>query len=99
MAVLNQAVIFFLLMLVGIYARRAKMITPENQEQISAVVVNIAYPAIILSAALAPGERIGGDALLEAVLAAVATIALAALARALRHDCSGRRLRLRRLHS
>ena len=79
MAVLNQAVIFFLLMLVGIYARRAKMITPENQEQISAVVVNIAYPAIILSAALAPGERIGGDALLEAVLAAVATIALAAL--------------------
>ena len=55
MAVLNQALIFFLLMLVGIYARCTKMITPENQQQLSAIVVNIAYPPIILSGALAGG--------------------------------------------
>lgn len=32
LSVLNQAVIFFLLMLVGIYARRTSLITPENQQ-------------------------------------------------------------------
>lgn len=79
MAVLTQAVIFFLLMLIGIYTRRMKMITPENQQQLSAIVVNIAYPAIILSGALTDGERIGGTALLEAALAALGTIALAAV--------------------
>lgn len=53
MSVLNQAVIFFLLMLVGIYARRTSLITPENQQKLSGIVVNIAYPTIILSGALA----------------------------------------------
>lgn len=78
MAVLHQAVIFFLLMLVGVYARRTKMITPENQQQLSAIVVNIAYPAIILSSALSDGERIGSAELLAAVLAAAAVILFAA---------------------
>ena len=48
LSVLNQAVIFFLLMLVGIYARRTSLITPENQQKLSGIVVNIVYPAIIL---------------------------------------------------
>ena len=78
LSVLNQAVIFFLLMLVGIYARRTSLITPENQQKLSGIVVNIAYPAIILSGALAEGERIEGTALLEATAAAFATLALAA---------------------
>ena len=65
-------------MLVGIYARRTSLITPENQQKHSGIVVNIAYPAIILSGALAEGERIEGTALLEATAAAFATLALAA---------------------
>lgn len=52
MAVLQQTVIFFLIMLIGIYARRKGIITPDNQNSLSALVVNIAYPCIIVSAAL-----------------------------------------------
>ncbi|MCR8920434.1 hypothetical protein [Parasutterella secunda] len=52
MAVLEQAIIFLLLVIVGVYARRIKWITFENQQQISGLLVNIASPVIILFGAL-----------------------------------------------
>jgi predicted permease len=80
MAVLEQMIIFFILMVVGLVARRLKMITEDNQQQLSSLVVNIAYPALILSSALSAGERIEGTALLTAVGATIALIALAMVA-------------------
>ena len=47
MLVLQQMIIFVLLMVVGALARHYKILTPENQPQITKLVVNIAYPAII----------------------------------------------------
>ncbi|MCI6100300.1 MAG: AEC family transporter [Selenomonas sp.] len=76
MAVFQQMVIFFLLILVGFYARHKGMITSENQAQISAIVVRIAYPAIILSGALADGPRVGGSELLSALGATIALLVL-----------------------
>ncbi len=79
MEVLQQMLIFFLMIGMGIYARKKKILTAENQAQISALVVNIAYPAIILSGAVAEGPRIGGAELANAFLAAVALIFLTML--------------------
>lgn len=61
MAVLQQMLIFLCLMLVGIYARRKGMLTEKNQQQISAITVNIAYPAIILSGVGNGEEPMSGD--------------------------------------
>ena len=54
MLVLQQMIIFVLLMVVGALARHYKILTPENQPQITKLVVNIAYPAIILSGFATP---------------------------------------------
>ncbi|MGI6045599.1 MAG: AEC family transporter [Eggerthellaceae bacterium] len=80
MAVLEQMIIFGILILVGLVARRLKMINEANQQQLSALVVNIAYPALILSSALSATERIEGNALLTAVGATILLIALAMVA-------------------
>lgn len=60
MLVLQQMIIFVLLMVVGALARHYKILTPENQPQITKLVVNIAYPAIILSGVTGKGPHIEG---------------------------------------
>ena len=60
MLILQQMVIFVLLMAVGALARRYEILTPANQPQITKLVVNIAYPAIILSGVTGKGPRIEG---------------------------------------
>ena len=77
MPVLQQMLIFFVMMAVGMYARKKNMLTKDNQAQISAIVVNIAYPAIILSGAVSDGKRIQGTDLLVAVGAACGLLVLA----------------------
>ena len=52
-------VIFFIMMALGLYAGKKKIITEDNQAQLSSLVVNIAYSAIILSGAVAGGPHIG----------------------------------------
>ena len=59
-------VIFVLLMLVGAAARKKKILTEENQPQITQLVLNIAYPAIILSGVTGDGPHIAGQELLSA---------------------------------
>lgn len=67
MLVLQQMIIFLLLMLVGIVARKQGLLTNENQPQLTKIVVNIAYPAIILSGVTGDGPHIEGVELLGAV--------------------------------
>jgi predicted permease len=64
MAVFQQMLIFFLLILAGLYARREGMITDANQAQISQLVLRIAYPAIILSGALTDEPHVPASELL-----------------------------------
>ncbi|MGI6535785.1 MAG: AEC family transporter [Eggerthellaceae bacterium] len=80
MAVLQQMLIFGILIVVGLFARRFGMITQNNQQQLSSLVVNVTYPALILSSALSAGERLDNGALLTALGATVALIALALVA-------------------
>ena len=60
MLILQQMIIFVLLMAAGALARRYEILTPANQPQITKLVVNIAYPAIILSGVTGKGPRIEG---------------------------------------
>lgn len=76
MLVLRQMMIFFLLMLVGMIARKKGMLTENNQSQISSIVVNIAYPAMILSGVVGDEVRIQGMDLLMAVGTALLILAL-----------------------
>lgn len=76
MLVFQQMVIFVLLMLVGAAARKKKILTEENQPQITQLVLNITYPAIILSGVTGDGPHIAGQELLSAggvILAMLAT--------------------------
>ena len=66
MQVFQQMIIFLLLMLVGAMARRKNILTEENQPQITKLIVNIAYPAIILSGATGASTHVEGRELLLA---------------------------------
>ena len=46
MLVLNQTLIFLILMLTGMYARKKGMLIKEVEARISSIVVNIAYPYV-----------------------------------------------------
>lgn len=76
MAVLHQAVLFFLLILVGMYGRYKGIITKSVESGLSSLVVNIAYPAIILVGVMGSKERIDGSMALEAVVGAIAVMAM-----------------------
>ena len=77
MPILEQTVIFFLIMLIGLYARKKGMLTKENQSQISAIVVNIVYPAIILSGVLSDDAHIQGGEILTAFLTSIVLLIVA----------------------
>lgn len=76
MLVLQQMIIFVLLMVVGALARHYKILTLENQPQITKLVVNIAYPAIILSGVTGKGPHIEDTELAYAFGVIVAMLAL-----------------------
>ncbi|WP_370821165.1 AEC family transporter [Acidaminococcus massiliensis] len=81
MLVFRQMVMFVLLMLVGAGTRKKKILTDENQPQITQLVLNIAYPAIILSGVTGDGPHIAGQELLSAgrvILAMLAVLLLVA---------------------
>lgn len=74
--VLNQTLIFLFLMAIGMYDRKKGMLDENAESKISAIVVNIAYPAIILSGVTGKGPHIGTAALVEALEAVVALLLL-----------------------
>ncbi|GAA0070160.1 AEC family transporter [Clostridium sardiniense] len=49
MTIINQVIILFLIMLVGVYARKKNIITEESNESLSKFLLNIALPFLILS--------------------------------------------------
>lgn len=71
-------------MLVGIAARRKGFLTEANQPQITQIVMNIAYPAIILSGVTGDGPHIEGMELLKAVGVILALLVAWLLPRLLR---------------
>lgn len=83
MLVLNQTLIFLILMLVGMYARKKGMLNKEAEAKISAIVVNIAYPAIILSGVTGTGPHIGTSDFLEAIFAVILLLVLTIVAASL----------------
>ena len=77
MMVFQQMCIFFCLMLLGIFARRKEILNDSNQKQISSLVINIAYPAIILSSVSGEGARMEGGELIFAFGVAIAVLLIA----------------------
>lgn len=51
---------FVIIMIVGAWARKKSILTPENEGQITQLVLTITYPAIILSGVTGNGPRIEG---------------------------------------
>lgn len=76
MQVLQQMLIFFLLMFLGMYARSKGMLSEANKQQLSALVVKIAYPAIVLSGVSGNGPRMQGHELLLSFGVAIALIVM-----------------------
>ena len=54
MILLKQMVVLFLLMIVGFICRKTGLLTEESAKKISGIVVNVANPALILSAGINP---------------------------------------------
>lgn len=76
MAILQQMVIFTLLIGVGVIARRTGVVTPKNIPQFTSLVFNYAMPAIILSGVTTEQAHIEGKELLMVLIAAIATLGL-----------------------
>lgn len=91
MATLEQLIIFFLLIGVGVIARKVGVITPGNTPQLTSLVFNFAMPAIILSGITTDQPHISGKEL-SIVLASAFTalilliICSRILARVLRYE-------------
>jgi predicted permease len=60
MLVLQQKIIFVIIIMVGALARKHQILTSENQPQITKLVLNIAYPAIIRSGVTGEGPHMKG---------------------------------------
>ena len=75
MVMLKQMIILFILMGVGIVCRKTKIMNDAVSKGLSAIVVNIASPAFILSAGINQEETIPPDKLLVCVIATIAIYA------------------------
>lgn len=64
MAMFEQMLVMFLLMLAGFLGRKFGIIGRDAEKTLSALVVNIGNPALILLGSIGDGERIQGSALL-----------------------------------
>lgn len=68
MLLLQQMVVLFFLMAVGYYCYRKEIITDEVSKKLSAIVVNIANPAMILTGCMSENKIQGKELLLLAVI-------------------------------
>lgn len=76
MLILGQMVVFFLMIFAGALARRYNIIIPNNQEQFSSLIVNIACPSLIISAAMHAEEHMGLTQVIETYAAYAALLAM-----------------------
>lgn len=68
MILLNQMVILFLIMIAGFFARKRNIISESDCGGISRLVINVANPALIISAGINPVEVLEGRELAAAAL-------------------------------
>lgn len=68
MLLLQQMMVLFLLMMIGFLCYKKEIITDEVSKKISAIVVNIANPALILSGGMEEGNIIQGKELLTVMV-------------------------------
>lgn len=80
MLLLQQMLILFIIMLVGFLCKKKGMINNAGSKVISSVVVNVANPALILSAGINKTETIEGKNLLLAVALAIGVYAFLIIA-------------------
>ena len=65
MVVLKQMLVFLIMIIFGIVARKYHILTKENQSQFSSMVINIASPCLILSSAISAEDRIAAEEVVE----------------------------------
>lgn len=80
MLLLEQMVVLFLLMGVGFYCYKKGIITDESSRKLSAIVVNIANPALILTGCMGEDKIEGRELLITAGIAAAIYVLLLLLA-------------------
>lgn len=68
MLLLQQMIVLFLLMLIGFFCYKKEVITDEVSKKISAIVVNIANPAMILSGGMDGSSVIAGKELITVLI-------------------------------
>lgn len=71
MILVKQMVVLFLLMMVGFICRKMGLLNDEASKKISAIVVNVANPALILSAGINPESTIKGTEFLKTLCLAL----------------------------
>jgi len=85
MLLLEQMIILFLLMAVGFYCYKKGIITDETSKKISAIVVNIANPAMILTGCMSDEKIEGRELLMVAVIVVSIYVVLMLLATCMPH--------------
>ena len=80
MLILGQMIVFFLMIFAGALARRYNIIIPNNQEQFSSLIVNIACPCLIISAAMHAEEHMGLEQVIETYTAYAVLLAMMCIA-------------------
>ncbi|MBQ8596733.1 MAG: AEC family transporter [Lachnospiraceae bacterium] len=83
MLLLQQMVVLFLLMAVGFYCYKKSIITDEVSKKLSAIVVNIANPAMVLTGCMSDDKIHGSELLLTAVIMVAIYVVLLILAQIL----------------
>lgn len=80
MLLLEQMLVLFLIICVGYYSYRKEIITDEVNQKLSAIVVNIANPAMVLSSSMGNEKVQKQELLIMAILAVAVFAALILLA-------------------
>ncbi len=80
MLLLEQMVVLFLLMGVGFYCYKKGIITDETSKKISAIVVNVANPAMILTGCMSDEKIEGKELLMVAAIVVIIYVVLMILA-------------------
>lgn len=83
MLLLEQMVVLFLLMGIGYFCYKKKIITDEVSKKLSAIVVNIANPALILTGCLGEEKIQGEELLITLIIIAAVYLVLLLLAQLL----------------
>ena len=75
MIMLQQMIVLFLIMLVGFWSRKKGLLDDHASKKISGIVINIANPALILSASLSKDSTIEGSDLVMTFMIAIVLFA------------------------